>query len=118
MSYVESHDVTIAVDASGDGTGYTPVITGKIVNIIYTKDDYADGVDFVITLENSGIGLWTDANVNASETVAPSQLNSMQTGAAETDPTAVPIYCANDRVKIVVDEGGVSKSGTFTVIVA
>ncbi len=71
-----------------------------------------------ITADVTGIGLWTDTNINASETVAPTQLLHNQAGAVITDPVNGPIYLANERVKIVVAQGGVSKTGTFIVVVA
>jgi hypothetical protein len=120
MAYAETHTVAITTDALGDGTGYTPVLNGKIINIIYTKDDYAAGVDFAITAEGSGLGLWSEANVNASKTVAPKQPTHTQVGVENDtagDVLLEDIYLTNERVKIVVDEGGDTKSGTFKVIV-
>ncbi len=51
MSYAERHVVIITTDGSGDGTGYTPVLTGKVSQIRYVKTDYATGVDIVVTAE-------------------------------------------------------------------
>lgn len=120
MAYAETHTVAITTNASGDATSYTPVVTGKIINIIYTKTDYVNGVDFAITAESSGLGLWTEANVNATKTVSPRQPTHTQTGTENNtagDVNLGDIYLTNERVKIVVDEGGNAKSGTFKVIV-
>lgn len=117
MSYVERHTVSITTDSSGDATGYTPVVTGKIVGVIYTKTDFADGVDFTITTETTGQGLWTDTNVNASETVYPKQQSDGPDGAAITG-VYQHVYLSHERVKIVVAQGGDTKSGTFDVLVA
>jgi hypothetical protein len=120
MAYAETHTLSITTDALGDATGYTPVLNGKILNIIYTKTDYAAGVDFAITAENSGLGLWSEANVNASKTVAPKQPTHTQVGVENDtagDVMLTDIYLTNERVKIVVDEGGDKKTGTFKVIV-
>lgn len=122
MSYCERHTVVIAVDAAGDGTGYTPVVTGKLSQIRYAKTDYANGVDFVITNETTGEILWDEDNVNASKTVAPRQATHDNTGTAAlyaAAGTAVldKIGLANDRVKIVVAQGGVSTTGTFHVFI-
>ena len=38
--------VTVTVDGSGDGTGYTPVLSGKLSQIRYVKTDYDNGVTF------------------------------------------------------------------------
>ena len=120
MAYAETHAVTIVTDASGDAIGYTPVISGKILNIIYTKTDYAAGVDFAITAESSGLGLWTEADVNASKVVAPKQPTHTQVGVANATAGDVLLddtYVTNERVKIVVDDGGDTKTGTFKVII-
>lgn len=121
MAYAERHTVTLTTDASGDAEGFTPVLTGQVVNVIYTKSNYADTVDFAITAESTGIGIWTESNVTASKTVAPTQPANTQVGGALAtagDVQRGPIYVAAERVRIVVDEGGNTTSGTFTVVVA
>jgi hypothetical protein len=116
LSRIESDSVTLTTDASGDVTGYTRAMNGRIVAVQYTKDTYADGVDFTITNNTTAQGIWTDTNVNASEIVYPKQLNDDLAGA---DLTGVyqPVYLADEKVKIVVAQGGNAKSGTFTVYV-
>jgi len=123
MSYAEKHAVALTTDGSGDVTAYTPAVTGQIAALIYTKTDFADGVDFTITLEESGETVWTETDVNAAKTVAPRQASHSTAGvaalyAAAGEAVLVPIHAANDRVKIVVASGGAVKTGTITVIVA
>lgn len=123
MSYAERHAVTVTTDASGDGVGYTPVLTGWITNVIYTKGNYDNGVDIDVTGDVSGLTIWSEDDVNASKTVAPRQATHSTAGVASlyaSGGTAVtgPIYVAKERVKIQVAQGGNAKSGTFTVIVA
>jgi hypothetical protein len=115
--FAERKSVTIATDENGDGTGYIEVPHGAIHSIQYTKVDYADGVDFAITLEATGESLWTDTNVNASEKVYPLVAANLGADGAASSLTEVPIVAANDRIKIVVGSGGDTKSGTFTVII-
>jgi hypothetical protein len=123
MAYAETHTVTIVTDTSGDAIGYTPNVTGRVINIIYTKPSsggYAAGVDFAITAENSGINLWTESDVNASKTVSPRQPTHTQVGVENDtagDALLGEIYLTNERVKIVVDDGGDTLTGTFKVIV-
>lgn len=122
MSWAERHVVTVTSNADGDGTGYTPVVTGKISTIRYVKVDYADGVDFTITLEATGETLWAENTVNASTQRAPRQPTYTTAGAAALyagSGTAVNdhIVAAQDRVKIVVAQAGDKKSGTFHVVV-
>lgn len=122
MSYAERHVVTVTSDGSGDGTGYTPVITGKISTIRYVKTDYTNGVDFTITLEATGETVWAEENVNASTQRAPRQATHSTAGVASlyaAGGTAVEdhVVAANDRVKIVVAQAGATKTGAFHVVV-
>jgi len=122
MSYAQRHSVTITTDASGDATGYTPVVTGQIVSIAYAKTDYANGVDFDATGESSGTVFWAEDNVDSSKTVYPRAASHSTAGVALTyDGTRAvhtPVYASNERIKIVIDEGGDTKTGAFVVILA
>lgn len=120
--HVQRYVVPVTVDASGDGTAYTPVVTGRVLQIHYVKTDYAAGVDFNITAEATGQQLWVQADQNASAIKAPRQPTHDGVGvaslyAATGEPVEDHIYLANDRVKIVVAQGGVSKTGTFHVVI-
>lgn len=122
MSYAHKASVTITTDASGDATGYTEVVTGRIIQIRYVKSTYADGVDFVVTVEGTGEAVWSESNVNASATRAPRQATHDVLGAASLyaaagEPVEDYIVVANDRIKIVVDEGGDTLAGTFHVLI-
>lgn len=112
--------MTVTTAADGTVTAYSPRVSGKLSQIEYVKTDYADGVDFTITGERTGIGLWTEANVNASAVRAPRQPAHSQVGAAllfASGGTAVTdkIALSNDRVKVVLAQGGNAKVGTFYI---
>lgn len=119
------YKVTVTTASDGTATAYTPRLSGVIQQIEYVKDGttaYTDGVDFTITGEATGIGLWTESNVNASAVRAPRQATHSQVGAASlfaAGGTAVQdkIGLANDRVKIVLAQGGAAKVGAFHVLV-
>lgn len=116
------YKVTVTTAADGSATAYTPRLSGKVQQIEYVKGDFTDGVDFTITGEATGIGLWTEANVNASAVRAPRLACHSQVGAAllyAAGGTAVTdeIALSSDRVKIVIAQGGNAKSGTFHVLV-
>lgn len=123
MAYVEQEEVVIETDSSGDGTGYTSVGNGKVINVVYTKatsSPYDAGVDFTITAEDTGITIWEEDSVDASKTVCPRQATHDKGGTEQNtsgDVKLGDIYLANERVKIVIANGGDTKTGTFTVLV-
>jgi len=114
--------VPMTVDASGDGEFYSPAIYGNLVSFRYVKDDFADGVDFVCTLETTGETLWAEDAVNASATRHPRAATHSTAGAAAlyaSGGVAVldRIAIGGDRIKIVVDGGGNATSGTLHITV-
>jgi hypothetical protein len=120
--YITRERVTVTTNGSGDGTGYTKPVNGAISHIVYTLVDFAAGVDFTITVEDTGENVWTEANVNASKTVAPRQPTHDMAGVGSVyaslgEPVEDYIVVANSRIKIVVAQGGATKTGTFDVIV-
>ena len=113
--------VSVTTDGSGDATEYSSVLNGKISQIRYVKTDFADGVDFTLTLEATGESVWAEENVNASATRAPRQATHDVTGvaslyAAAGEPVEDKIVMAQDRVKIVVASGSDTKTGTFHIV--
>lgn len=121
MSYAARHVVEVVTAADGSATAYSPVLTGKLSQIRYVKDDFDAGVDFNITAEATGEPLWAENDVNASATRAPRQATHSTAGAAALyagGGTAVldKIALANDRVKIVIAAGGNAKHGTFHIV--
>lgn len=120
--YLERHAVSITTDSSGDGTGYTGIVTGLIHAVRYVKTDYTDGVDVTVTTDVSGQAVLTWTNVNASDSSYPraatndvADAASLYAAGGEPVETLIPV--AAERVKIVVASGGSVKSGTFHVYV-
>jgi len=117
--------VTVTTAADGTAIGYTPRTSGKVHQIEYVKDGangYANGVDFTVTGEATGVGIWAESDVNASAIRAPRQPTHSQAGAASlyaAGGTGVQdkIGIANDRVKIAVAQGGSAKVGVFHVLI-
>lgn len=118
--HVQRYSVTLETDASGDVTGYTDPVNGLLSQIRYVKDDFADGVDFTITAEETGETLWAESSVNASATRAPRVATHGTDGAAAlyaAGGAAVGgLIAVTGRIKIVVAQGGDTKSGTFHVV--
>lgn len=122
MSRTRKFTVPATVAAGGGGTFYTPWLSGRLESIQYVKDDFADGVDFTITADETGENIWTDTNINASETVRPRAATHTTAGVAAIYAAAAPvndrIALGRDRVKIVIAAGGNATSGTFVVTLA
>lgn len=121
MSFVQRKTVTVTTDASGDATGYSETVTGRILSVRYVKTDFANGSTITLTSEATGETIWTEANVNASATRAPRQATHSTAGAAAlfaAGGAAVNdhIALAADRVKVVVSSGGDTKTGAFHII--
>ena len=123
--------VTLTTDGSGDAIGFIPSppdplnpLNGEVRGIIYDADDFDATADFTITAEETGIGIWTESDVSASKTVHPlvpgsSQLGAPLVYAAGGSPVpAGPPILAHERLKIVVAQGGDTKTGTFTILLA
>lgn len=112
---IRTVSVTVTTDGSGDATAYLPAVTGYLYSIQYTKTDYADTADFTITNEATGQGIWTQANVTASAIKYPRFVPDGLVGVALAALTVAekPLLLA-ERIKIVVAQGGTTKTGVFT----
>lgn len=116
----------VTTDGSGNAVAYTPYLSGKITAIHYIKDGganpFASGVDFAITAEATGEGIWTENDVNASKSCYPRGPTHSNAGVAAlyaSGGVAVNdlIRLSRDRVKISVSSGGATKVGRFHVVV-
>lgn len=127
MSWARRHEVAVTTSSGGAATGYTAVADGEVLQIDYVPHGTAPldtGADIVVTDEATGRAIVTKANIGTSAfSLAPRQavhavadgagLLYAAGGAAVTDRIAV----ARSRIKIVVAQGGDTKSGTFHVLV-
>jgi hypothetical protein len=115
------YKVTVTTAADGSATAYSPRIAGKLHQIEYVKTDYANGVDFTITGEATGVNLWTEADVNASAVRMPRGPTHSQAGVASlyaaTFAVQDKIALASDRIKIVLAAGGATKTGAFHFLI-
>lgn len=119
--YIRRVEVTVTTDANGDATAYSVPVMGQIVSVQYVKTDFADGVDFTVTTETTGRTVWNQDNVNASAEVLPRQQVHNTAGTALTyDGTRTvneKIAVDNERIKIVIANGGDIKTGKFYITV-
>lgn len=114
--------IPITVNSDGDAEVYSPVIRGKLVSIRYVKTDFADGVDFVLTGETSGQTIWSEEAVNASATRYPRAPTHSTAGVAAlyaSGGAAVNdmIALSDERIKIMVADGGDEKTGTLHIVI-
>jgi hypothetical protein len=121
MSYIKRQSVTLATNAGGDATGFIEGVNGVIESIEYTKVDYDNGVDFTITNNRTSEQIWAENDVNASAVRRPRAATHSNAGVAAlyaAGGTAVldKIAVSDDKIKIVVAQGGNVKSGTITVV--
>lgn len=115
--------VPVTTDGAGAATVYSPYLSGYIQEIHYLKTDFVDGVDFTLTAEATGETIWTQADVNAAVVKAPRQATHSNAGVAAlyaAGGVAVNerIALGRDRVKIVIAQGGATKTGAFHILVA
>jgi hypothetical protein len=124
--YVNRQTVTVTTDGSGAATAFTDVVTGRVVSVQYVADGsvpYASTVDFTVTGETTGQAILSATDVAASTTWAPRQPTHTTAGAASlyaAGGTAVNdhVCLANERVKIVLAQGGSAKAGVFHITLA
>jgi len=121
--YAQTHVVEVTT-GTATGVGYTPVVTGRILQIRYVKPasgGFDDGVDFDVTLEDSGVAVWSEDNVNASKTVCPRQaahgVDGVAAEYATGFPVEEPVVVADERIKVAVAAGGNGTTGTFHITV-
>lgn len=120
MSYIERHHVVVVTDSNGNGVGYTPVLMGRVVNVIYIKHHlmpFEDGMDVRVVNMVTGISVWNEDNVNASDVVSPVQKSKMNIGHGVSQADA-PVCVAFERIIIRVKEGGAYRRGSFTLLIA
>lgn len=117
--HVQVKSATVVTAADGSATAYIDGVNGILDRLVYVKTDYADTVDFTITIEDTGESLWTEQNVTASTARAPRQATHSVLGVAATlDGTraALEPIAVNGRIKIVLANGGDAKTGVFRAI--
>lgn len=123
MSLREVTVVAGPTASDGSGTFYSDKISGYIESIRYVKDGttpYSDGVDPVISVEETGELIWDEDNVNASTIRRPRAPTHDQVGvaalyAAAGQPVNDRIAVKYSRIKVVIANGGDTKTGRFIV---
>lgn len=127
MAYAERHSITVTTDSSGDFTGHTPVVTGRVVQYRYIPDGsspLATGADLDITGADTGVVIANHDNIGTvAFTKAPRQPTHDPAGAASLyaaggEGVEVPVVVANERLKLIIANGGSVLSGVFHIWIA
>jgi hypothetical protein len=119
--YSDRKSQSVTTDSGGAATVYFDAANKVIHAIRYVADGstpYDNTVDFTFTGETTGMNVLTIANVSASATYYPvAAANKAADGSAST-LTERPVILANERLKLVLAQGGNAKVGAFHVIYA
>lgn len=126
MSWITRHVVDVTTNGSGDGTGYSSVpVAGAIHTIRYVADGSApfdNTADVTVTAETSGLTILTVTNLAATATWMPrppvqDEAAADALFAAGGTKLRDRAVVAQERVKVVVAQGGATKSGRFHVYI-
>lgn len=114
---IQSVTETITTIADGSATVYLgSKLRGRVHAIKYAAGTLDAGTDLVITGETTGVAILTDSPA-ASEWFYPRAFpNAVTTGAAGTVATE-DVHVLNERIKVVVAQGGNVTTGSITVFV-
>jgi len=126
MSYARCESVTITTGTNGAATAYLPstgqTFNGRLHSIVFADTSLDAGSDFTLTLEKTGEAVWSRSNSAAGATIRPRAATHDVAGvaslyAAGGEPVEDHIVVADDRIKIVVAQGGSEKVGAFSATV-
>ena len=123
---VKRYTITATTNGSGVATAYTTGdVRGRIHSLQYVphgSTPYAATVDMTITGEDTGLAILSLTDVSGAFTYAPLMATHDVLGAASLyaaagEPVEDHLVVAGERVKIVLNQGGDTKSGTFYLTV-
>jgi len=119
--YVERQTVAITTASDGSATVYSNNVTGRVLAVVLSISGLDNTADFTITAEATTEAILSLSNTNTNAVYYPRTAVHTTAGVAATfDGThgiLEPITLANDRVKIVVAQGGATKTGTVYVLI-
>ena len=114
---IDKVTAAIITDASGDATVYLgSKLRGRVHAIKYTKGTLDVGTDLVITGETTGVAILTDSPANDEWFYPRAFTNAVTTGAAGTI-AAEDVHVFQERIKVVVAQGGNAGSGSIDIFI-
>ena len=123
MGYLTRHAVAFTTTSGGDATVYSDRVNGHVHAIRYAYVDADTGADITITGETSGIPVLTITNAGTASTTHHPRaatvdvVNAASLYAAAGEPVETLIPVADERIKVVVAQGGDTKTGTLHIYV-
>lgn len=110
-------EATITTDASGNATVYLGSrLRGRVHAIQYVAGTLDSGTDLVITGETTGVAILTDSPSGSEWFYPRAFANAVTTGAAGS-AAQEDVHVLNERVKVVVAQGGNAGSGTIRAFI-
>lgn len=108
---------TITTDADGAATVYLgSKLRGRVHAIKYTAGTLDSGTDLVITGETTGVAILTDSPSGSEWFYPRAFANAVTTGAAGT-AAQEDVHVLNERIKVVVAQGGNTLTGSIEVYI-
>jgi len=116
------HKVSTAITTAADGSATVYLgskIRGYLVALVYRPGTIVTGADLTITGETTGVPILTKSNLGTANSflyprALPTSANS-STGALGTVPSErIPLF--NERIKVVVAQGGDTLTGSIEAI--
>ena len=118
MSYVFTASAAITTSTAGAATVYTPAFTGKVSVVKYTPTDTASTADITVTTNTTGQSVWSESNLSKSAaTIRYPRSVAHTTAGAASGIAQELIPVVEESLKIVIAQGGNTKTGAFQVIV-
>lgn len=119
------YKVQVTTASDGSATAYSPQVAGKLCSVVYVPDGttpFANTVDMTITAEATGEALLSRTNVAAGFAAYPRAATSAPDGTASlfaAGGTAVQdkLALAQERIKIVLAQGGDTKTGALHFLI-
>lgn len=112
---IKRTSIALATDGSGGCTAYSSSVAGHVIGFYYDRGTLDDSTtDITVTEEFTGASLLTLTNVTATARYRPRVATHDVTGA---DTGALDAPAVVGRIKVVVAQGGDTKTGTLHVYI-
>jgi hypothetical protein len=116
--FIKRQTVAFTTTAGGAATVYSDAINGELLSIRYKYGDADTGADFTITTEDTLQPIVTVTNAGTSSVQWQPRQSIHDSAASAIAAQYDKIALASERIKIVVAQGGATKSGTFEILIA